>query len=118
MVLAMFVPWFLLAAFGIDLPLIGMPSLDTSYDLTGAMQFFLLFSCISLGTLAWLEWTEIMPNVVFFYYHIPLIAAITLWDLQSSTTLIGKLFFSAPYLFTIWGGITVYAETSLPSAMV
>ena len=51
-------------------------------------------------------------------FQVFLIAGITLWYTQPSTTLFGMVFFSAPYLFTLWGALTVYSKSSLPSAMV
>ena len=62
--------------------------------------------------------TDAMPDDVFFYYHLPLIGAITYWYTMPSTTMVGMLFFSAPYIFTLWGGLTVYAKGKLPGAML
>ena len=59
-----------------------------------------------------------MPDEVFFYYHLPLIAAILLWYAQPTTTLLGMVFFSAPFMFTMWGAMAVFAKGKLPAVMV
>ena len=118
MVLIMFVPYFLIAAAGIELPFVGMASLDTSFELTNAMTFMILFANVGLGTSAYLEFTEIMPDDVFFYYHIPLCAAIAYWFFMASTGIITYIFFSAPFMFLIWGYFAAFSKTTLPAMMV
>lgn len=50
--------------------------------------------------------------------HYPLSAAILLWQLQPTTSLIGILFFTMPHMFTLWATLAYFAKGKLPAAMV
>ena len=113
-----FLPYFLLEAYGISLPLIGLTSLDSTYEWSTAFQLIMLMLSCFCGLIAYIEFKEILPADLFTYYHFPLSAAILQWQLKPTTSLIGILFFAMPHMFTMWGAMTTYSKSSLPSALL
>jgi len=113
-----FTPYFVLEAFGISLPLIGLTSLDSTYAWSPMVQLLLLMLACFAATIAYVEFTQVLPEQIFCYYHYPLSAAILLWQLQPTTSLIGILFFTMPHMFTLWATLAYFAKGKLPAAMV
>ena len=113
-----FVPYFILEAFGISLPFIGLPSLDSTYAWSPMVQLLLLMLATFSIMTAYMEFKMIMPSEVFCYYHYPLSAAILLWQLQPTTSLIGIIFFAMPHMFTMWASMATFAKDKVPAALL
>lgn len=113
-----FIPYFLIESFGFSLPLIGLAELDTSYEYNSIIKFFMMMLTLLLGVVAYTEYSMQMSSKTFCYYHYPLCLVILIWFTSPTCTLLGKLFFSLPFLFTLWSTLETFAPKSLPSALL
>ena len=100
-----FVPYFILEAIGGSMPMVGLASIDSSYAYTGATAMLCGMLAIFLTMSAYSEYTEQMDGKMFAIYHYFLSVVVFLWQCQSSTSLLGVMFFAAPHMFTTW---TIY----------
>lgn len=62
-----FTPYFVLEAFGISLPLIGLTSLDSTYAWSPMVQLLLLMLACFAATIAYVEFTQVLPEQIFCY---------------------------------------------------
>jgi len=115
---ASFVLFFILETFGITLPYVGFSEVDPTYTSSNSMRLVLMTAAIYLGVVGKLEFDGKMPLEIFTYSHYPLSLALGWFQLQPTTTLIGKVFFSLPHFFTVWSTLSLFSSKSLPSAMV
>ena len=53
---------------------------------------------VAFGTLGVMEIKGEMSLKTFWLYHLPLSAVVLYWQLQSTTLLMGKLFFAMPHM--------------------
>ena len=51
---------------------------------------------------AYAEYYGQMEGKMFAIYHYFLSAVVAFWQIQPSTSLLGKLFFAVPHMFTAW----------------
>ena len=97
-----FVPYFMVESVGLTFPMIGLAAIDTSYAYTGATGMLCGMLAVFCAMTAYTEYTGLMEGKLFAIYHYFLSVVVAFWMLQPSTTLMSKLFFAAPHMFTAW----------------
>jgi len=104
-----FLPYFVLEAFGVSLPIFGLATIgDFAHDATSGLLLSML--SIFMAYVAHVEYTAEMKGRAFWMYHIALSAAVLFWQCQPSTTLVGKAFFALPHGFTAWSTYIVVSK--------
>ena len=100
-----FAPYFVLESIGVSIPIFGLASIDSSYSYNGATAMLTGMIAVFCSVIAYSEYYAEMSGKMFAIYHYFLSIVVFLWQCQSSTTLVGQLFFAAPHMFTAW---TIY----------
>jgi len=107
-----FGPYFIAEGIGLSFPMVGFSAIDKSYDYTPATSLLCLMMALLLYIVAYHEYFLKMEGKVFIAYHYALSCIVLFWQMQPTTTLIGKLFFMPPHLFTLWGTFIVLSKSS------
>ena len=97
-----FLPYFIAESMGVNLPMVGLAELDPAYVYSpiGGLMLGMLASLS--GAVAYSEITETMTLKTFTFYHYPLAAFVLKYMMGESATLMGKMFFFPPLVFTAW----------------
>ena len=101
-VLGAFLPMYLASGFGIEFPMIGFPSIDTSYKSTGFVKSMMLMTAALMTGTALSEVRGEMSLKTFVHYHWVLSPCLLFWQLGDTATSMGKMMFMLPHLFTAW----------------
>jgi hypothetical protein len=101
-VLAGFLPMFIASGFGVEMPMIGFPELDTTYESTSFMKMMMLMMAALMTGAALSEIRSEMSLKTFVQYHWVLSAGLAVWQLGGSATTMGKMMFALPHVFTAW----------------
>lgn len=115
-----FVPYFILAAIGFELPIIGPAALDASFGVCVSSPTRVLFFMIAAAYLASAAYLEIkgnMPIDVFCYSHLALVPVILYYQIQVASP-IAILFWSAPQGFALWSLVAMLAPSKMPTSMM
>ena len=97
--------YFVIEAFGGSMPFVGLKSIDTSYEYTGATAMLTGMLALFLAMSAYTEYTGQMEGKLFAIYHYFLSPIVFFWQVQPTTTMLGVAFFALPHVFT---GATIY----------
>ena len=109
-VLTGFLPYFIAEALGYSVPMVGLAACDSTYEFTPAMGLILGMAGVMSGTVAYMEFTGKMDLKTFTYYHYPLSLLIAKWQMSDFSSMIGKMWFAAPHMFTLWGSMSLFGK--------
>ena len=107
-----FLPYFVAESFGISVPMVGLAECDTSYNYSPMSGLLLGMLATFSGLVAYYEVNDKMSLRDFTYYHYPLAVYLGMWMSSSSTTMVGKMFFAPPFVFTAWSSVLFFSGKS------
>ena len=97
-----FAPMFFFESIGISFPMVGLAAVDESYVYNGFTAMLLMMITVFICMVGWMEYTGAMTGKMFCLYHYFLSVAVVFWDFQPTTTVMGKMMFAPPLMFTAW----------------